>query len=148
MSASKSLGFTAGKSTDSEESAKRDRMMNALKQTFRPEFLNRVDDIIIFNSLAQKDIEAIASLMLSDVTKRIADLDIAISFDPSVPALLAKEGFDATYGARPLRRAVVRLVEDPFSTEMLEGHIKAGDTVTAKADGEKIVFEQAAAKQN
>ena len=148
LSAAKALGFTAGKATDSEESSKRDRMMNALKQTFRPEFLNRIDDIIIFNSLAQKDIEAIASLMLADVTKRISDLDIAISFDPSVPALLAKEGFDATYGARPLRRAVVRLVEDPFSTEMLEGNIKAGDTVTAKADGEKIVFEQAAAKQN
>ena len=146
LSASKSLGFTAGQSKD-EEAEKRDRMMNALKRTFRPEFLNRVDDIIIFNSLAQKDIESIASLMLSDVTKRIADLDITITFDPSVPTLLAKEGFDETYGARPLRRAVVRLVEDPFSTEMLEGHIKAGDTVTAKADGDHVVFEKATSKQ-
>jgi len=118
-------------------------MMCALKSTFRPEFLNRIDDIIVFNSLKQEDIEAIAGLMLKDVVKRIESLGIRITFDASVPVLLAKEGFDPTYGARPLRRAVVRMVEDTFSTEMLEGRIQAGDTVTAKAEDGKIVFSKA-----
>ena len=78
--------------------------------------------------------------MLDDVKKRIGDLGITVSFDPSVAALLAKEGFDPTYGARPLRRAVVRMVEDAFSTEMLEGKSQAGDSITAKANDGKIVF--------
>ena len=136
----KALGFTSTPASDADDAARRERMMNALKSTFRPEFLNRIDDIIIFNSLRQEDIEAIAGLMLDDVKKRIGDLGITISFDPSVAALLAKEGFDPTYGARPLRRAVVRMVEDAFSTEMLEGKIQAGDSITAKANDGKIVF--------
>ena len=80
--------------------------------------------------------------MLKDVIGRIEELGIHIQFDASVPALLAKEGFDPTYGARPLRRAVVRLVEDALSTELLEGNLHAGDAVTAKASGEKIIFEK------
>ena len=80
--------------------------------------------------------------MLADVQKRINALNISIEFDPSVPALLAKEGFDEAYGARPLRRAVVRLVEDSFSTEMLEGKIHTGDKVLAKAVDGKVVFEK------
>ena len=140
MNAAKALGFTSKPETASDEEARRERMMAALKSTFRPEFLNRIDDIIIFNSLKQEDIEKIASLMLSDVQKRIEALNIHITFDPSVPALLAKEGFDEAYGARPLRRAVVRLVEDTFSTEMLEGKIHTGDNVTAKAVDGKVEF--------
>ena len=142
MSATKALGFTSTPEAAADEEARRERMMSALKSTFRPEFLNRIDDIIVFNSLRQQDIEAIANLMLKDVEKRIADLGITISFDPSVTTLLAKEGFDPTYGARPLRRAVVRMVEDTFSTEMLEGKIQAGDSVTAKAEDDKIVFSK------
>ena len=142
MSAAKSLGFTATAASATDEEARHERMMSALKSTFRPEFLNRIDDIIVFNSLTQENIEAIAKLMLNDVEKRIEDLNIHITFDESVPALLAKEGFDPTYGARPLRRAVVRLVEDTFSTEMLEGNIHPGDTVTAKAEDGKLRFEK------
>ena len=142
LGAAKSLGFTASAGNGNEDSARRERMMNALKSTFRPEFLNRIDDIIVFNSLTESDIQAIASLMLKEVGSRIEGLDIHITFDPSVSALLAKEGFDEQYGARPLRRAVVRLVEDAFSTEMLEGRIHAGDRILAKADGERIAFEK------
>ena len=142
MSATKALGFTSTPEATADEEARRERMMSALKSTFRPEFLNRIDDIIVFNSLRQQDIEAIANLMLKDVEKRIADLGITISFDPSVATLLAKEGFDPTYGARPLRRAVVRMVEDTFSTEMLEGKIQAGDSILAKAEDGKIVFSK------
>ena len=117
-------------------------MMNALKATFRPEFLNRIDDIIVFHSLKTEDIEKIASLMLADVAKRIDALGISIEFDASVPTLLAKEGFDPVYGARPLRRATVRLVEDAFSTEMLEGRVSSGDRVRAVAEDGKILFRK------
>lgn len=142
LAATKSLGFTSGDVAKNDAEARKERMMTALKSTFRPEFLNRIDDIIVFNSLGQKDIEAIALLMLEEVVKRIEELGIHIRFDASVPTLLAKEGFDPTYGARPLRRAVVRLVEDAVSTEMLEGNIHAGDTVNARAEDGKIVFEK------
>lgn len=142
LNATKSLGFTSGNSTASEDEKRREKMLSALKSTFRPEFLNRIDDIIIFNSLGQEEIESIALLMLKDVIQRIEGLGIHIQFDASVPTLLAKEGFDENYGARPLRRAVVRLVEDAISTEILEGKIHAGDTVWAHAENGKLQFEK------
>ena len=142
LAATKSLGFTAETVTNDRD-AQKSRMLNALKSTFRPEFLNRIDDIIVFHSLQRADIEQIADLMLRDVSKRIEELGISITFDASVASLLAEEGFDTAYGARPLRRAVVRLVEDAFSTEMLEGKIKAGDGITARAEDGKIVFQKA-----
>ena len=140
MNAAKSLGFTA-ESVQNDAEAQKERMMQALKGTFRPEFLNRIDDIIVFNRLSTENIEAIASLMLGDVERRIAELGITVTFDPSVASLLAKEGFDPDYGARPLRRAVVRAVEDAFSSEMLEGRIKVGNSVLARESDGKIVFE-------
>ncbi len=142
MAAAKSLGFTAKVESESDTDAKHARMMQALKSTFRPEFLNRIDDIIIFNSLTEENIEKIASLMLSEVEKRIHELGVNITFLPSIPALLAKEGFDPTYGARPLRRAVVRLIEDTFSSQMLEGAIKAGDSVTADVKDGAVVYSK------
>jgi ATP-dependent Clp protease ATP-binding subunit ClpC len=141
LNAAKSLGFTA-EAVSNDREAQKSRMMNALKSTFRPEFLNRIDDIIVFNALQRADIERIATLMLEDVTRRIADLGVSVEFDASVAALLAEEGFDPTYGARPLRRAVVRLVEDAFSTEMLEGNIKVGDSITAIVRNETVAFEK------
>ncbi len=143
MATAKSLGFTAKMESEGDNEAKHARMMQALKSTFRPEFLNRIDDIIIFNSLTEENIERIASLMLSEVEKRIRNLGVSITFLPSVPTLLAKEGFDPTYGARPLRRAVVRLIEDSFSSQMLEGNIQQGDAVTADVkDGVLIYTKQ------
>ena len=134
MAESRSLGFSDAARADNDKKASDARVMGALKQTFRPEFINRIDDIIIFNKLASEDIEKIASLMLREVATRIADLGVTVEFDDSVIKLVSREGFDEAYGARPLRRAIVRLVEDSFSTEMLEGHIKSGDTVKAVAE--------------
>ncbi len=141
LRAGNTLGFTADQTAE-DDKAKRERMMSALKSTFRPEFLNRIDDIIVFNSLQKEDIERIASLMLTDVVDRIEALGIAIEMHESVPELLAAEGFDLAYGARPLRRAVVRMVEDTFSTELLEGHIKAGDRIVARAEDGHVVFSK------
>ena len=140
LSPVKQLGFSSESNTANTQQVQKDRMMTALKHTFRPEFLNRIDDIMIFNNLASDDIAKIASLMLRDVQARIEGLGIQIEFDPSVSSLLAKEGFDATYGARPLRRAIVRLVEDVFSTQMLEGKISVGDRIKAIAEDGKIQF--------
>ena len=141
MAESRSLGFSDAARADNDKKASDARVMGALKQTFRPEFINRIDDIIIFNKLASEDIEKIAALMLREVATRIADLGVTVEFDDSVIKLVSREGFDEAYGARPLRRAIVRLVEDSFSTEMLEGHIKSGDTVKAVAEEDKLVYK-------
>jgi len=141
LSFAKTLGFTA-QSASNDAEAQKTSMMNALKGSFRPEFLNRIDEIIVFNRLATEDIEQIAELMLKDLQKRTEDLGIAVQFDASVAALLAQKGYDAAYGARPLRRAVVQMVEDALSTELLEGKIQSGDRITALADGETVIFKK------
>ncbi len=139
----KRLGFASG---DAGEDRAKDAamvktaVMDALKQTFRPEFLNRVDEIIIFNKLSDEDIKRIAAIMLGEVTKRIAAMEITVTFGDDVISALAEEGFDPVYGARPLRRAIVRKVEDSFSEAMLRGEIKAGDKVTASWKDEGIVY--------
>ncbi len=135
------LGFTAGASRADEEKAK-EQMMSALKAAFRPEFLNRIDEIVLFRELGTEEIEQIASLMLEEVAKRIHSIGIEIRFDPSVVSLLAKEGFDPEYGARPLRRAVVHAVEDTLSLELLEGRIAQNDRVVATAREGQVTFEK------
>jgi len=142
ITAPKKLGFTgdADAARDEREKA-RATSMEALKATFRPEFLNRLDEIIVFNKLTGQDIEKITSLMLAEVKKRIDALGIDVTFTPEVVAHLAKEGFDPVYGARPLRRAIVRQVEDSFSEAMLQGNVKSGDHVEAVLEEGKIVYK-------
>jgi len=139
-SGSRALGFGSGDTAKNEKQETEARVMAALKQTFRPEFLNRIDDIILFSKLTSEEIADIAKIMLREVGKRIGELGISITFDDSVTALVSKEGFDELYGARPLRRAIVRMVEDSISTEMLEGKIKSGDSIKAVAKENKIEF--------
>ena len=134
------VGFAA--EARAEENTRQDKVMQALKSTFRPEFLNRIDDIIIFNRLSEENIRAIASLLLSEVEKRTTALEITVDFDPSVAVLVAKEGFDPVYGARPLRRAIVRLVEDAFSNAMLEGKFRKGDHVLISERDGALTFEK------
>ena len=139
LSAAKTLGFVLD-APESEDAERRERMMRALRSTFRPEFLNRIDEVIIFNSLSKEDIAEIARLMLDDVAKRCREIGISLSFSPAVAELLAERGFDANWGARPLRRTVMRLVEDKLSTDLLEGKFKAGDTVEVDVRDGEIVF--------
>ncbi len=136
----KSLGF-ASNSADAEKNNIEENVMQALKSTFRPEFLNRLDDIIVFNRLDDEDIKKIASIMLSEIKKRISDIGVDISFDDTVVEYVSRKGYDRVYGARPLRRAITNLIEDSFSEAMLEGKIKAGDTVTAKIADETVIYE-------
>ena len=139
----KSLGFTAA-ATD-EKARIETGVMQALKDTFRPEFLNRLDEIIVFNRLTDADIRKIASLLLAELGRRIRTIGVEAEFDPSLVAYVAEKGFDPVYGARPLRRAVTSLVEDSFSEAMLEEKIKPGDRVLAKAVEGKVIYEKQAA---
>ena len=132
----KSLGFAA---VADDRDDMRDTVMKKLKGAFRPEFLNRLDDIIIFNKLTSENIEQITRIMLSELKERIKALDINAEFDDDVIRELAREGFDPLYGARPLRRAITRKIEDGFSGALLSESIKAGDSVVAKLDENGLI---------
>ena len=139
------LGFASdGDAEVREEEKRRDAVMEALKATFKPEFLNRLDEIILFRKLEKPDIEKITKILLGEVEKRVEGLGMHITFSPEVVSHLADEGFDPVYGARPLRRAIVRRVEDPLSEEMLRGAIAKDDTVDAVLADGRIVFQKRA----
>ncbi len=132
------LGFSAVNEEKAEADRTRETVMNALRENFRPEFLNRIDEIVVFRKLNAEDIGKIAGIMLSEIAGRIEKLGVKIRFTDALVSSLAKTGFDPVYGARPLRRAIQRRIEDSFSTELLEGHIKAQDNVECGigSDGE------------
>ncbi|MBE6549498.1 MAG: ATP-dependent Clp protease ATP-binding subunit [Ruminococcaceae bacterium] len=135
---SRILGFASGSETARNDT--QERMKEALREQFRPEFLNRVDEIIIFNPLSRDDLSQIVNIMLNDVSKRAKGLGISLSFDPSVNELLLAKGEHAEYGARPLRRAVVREVEDSLSTALLDGHIHSGEEAVAFVKDGEVQF--------
>ena len=120
----------------------RERVLTDIKSVFRPEFLNRVDEIIVFHKLEQKDIEAIAGLMLSQVAKRLQERDITLEYGADVVAHLAQAGFDPQFGARPLRRVIQRTIEDSLSEKLIAGEIHLGGRIRMRMEGEKIAFEQ------
>ena len=140
---SRALGFSStGKGEMSARSYERmkESMLEELKRTFRPEFLNRVDELIVFHPLDEENILRIAGLMVGSVAQRLKERGIALSWDDKVLQYLAKEGFDPTYGARPLRRAIQRMVEDDLSEEILSGRIKLGDTVRMGLAEDHLTF--------
>ena len=136
------VGFGAASDALTREHL-RETMMAELKKTFRPEFLNRVDEIIMFNPLEETEMRAIARLMLARITDRLKARGISLTVTPEAEALLSSSGFDPLYGARPLRRAIQHQVEDSLSEEVLAGRIKLGDSVTAFAEDGKLVFRKA-----
>ncbi len=136
-----SLGFGAGMADAMDYERMREKVLSDIKSVFRPEFLNRVDEIIVFHKLEQKDIEAIASLMLGQVAKRLQERDITLTYGDDVVSHLAQAGFDPQYGARPLRRVIQRTIEDALSEKLIAGEIHLGGTVNMRMDGEQIVFE-------
>ena len=142
----KTLGFKsnlkAEESEKQENDSIREDVMEELKKMFRPEFLNRVDDIIVFSRLSEEEIKEIARVMLKSLVKRLEQSDIKAEFDDSAVSLLAKEGFDPVYGARPLRRAIQNKVEDLFAEEMLDMKISKGDSVMVSAEDGKIVISK------
>src|SRR5690348_10200746 len=127
----------------------RKEAMDALRAAFRPEFLNRIDEIVIFNPLGKQQLETIVDLLLKNVEKLLAERQITIELKPAAKELMLEEGFDPAYGARPLRRTIQRLVQDPLALRILEGAILPGDHVTVDRDGKSDVmrFERKEAKQ-
>ncbi|MBQ1838863.1 MAG: ATP-dependent Clp protease ATP-binding subunit, partial [Ruminococcus sp.] len=111
-----------------------------LKEYFRPEFLNRVDDIIVFNKLTQDEIKEIARKMLDTLSKRLESMDITITFTDAAVTAIADKGFDDAYGARPLRRAIQSEIEDTLSEYMLDGKVQAGQSVACDYQDGKFTF--------
>ena len=136
----RSMGFGSSASDEKSYEAMRENIMDEVKRIFRPEFLNRVDEIIVFHALEQEEIDRIAALMLSNVQKRLRERDIDLEVDDSALKLLSAAGYDLQYGARPLRRAIQRMVEDALSEEILDGKVKLGDRVSMSAQDGKLVF--------
>ena len=147
----KSLGFAADGASDAERTFEqiREDVLGELKNAVRPEFLNRIDDIIVFNRLTEEEIAQIADGMLRQVAERMQDMQIVMDWTDAAKKHLAKAGFDPIYGARPLRRAVTNEVEDLVAEQSLEGRIKAGDHVTLDvADDRLTLAQQAPAESN
>ncbi len=138
-----SLGFNFSEESETSMEHIKDSVMGELRRTFRSEFLNRIDDIIIFNKLEKEDIRKIAENLLNGLAKRVASLDISLSFTDQAIDQIADIGFDPTYGARPLKRAIQSKIEDKLSEEMLEGNVKANQKVTCDYKDDKFVFEVA-----
>ncbi len=124
-----SLGFLRKGDDGSGEDPNNERIEKALKATFRPEFLNRIDEIITFKPLEVEDVERIVDLQMREIQERVAESGLAIKLTDAARRWLAREGFDRSFGARPLRRALQKYIEGPLSTQMLRGEIKSGDTV-------------------
>ena len=144
------LGFHGGDKSAEEDEAKRyerirQAVMDDLKKTFRPEFLNRIDEIIVFRQLTQENIREIASRMLQVTGRRMAEQGITLDVDDEALTELARDGFDPQYGARPLRRSIQNLVEDAVAEQMLEGRLRSGGTAHVRLKDGKVVIESESA---
>jgi ATP-dependent Clp protease ATP-binding subunit ClpB len=117
-------------------------IMAELKRHFRPEFLNRVDDVIIFQSLDEEELSRIVDIQLEKLKKRLAQQQLTLDVDAAAKKLLAREGYDPQFGARPLKRAVQEHILNPLSMRLLEGEFKPGDKIKVTAKGDGLVFEK------
>ena len=144
---SSELGFLAPKKSESStnqsnsidfKEAKKS-VMDAVKRHFRPEFLNRIDEMIVFRPLTEEDLKHIVSILMSDVTKRLKERELQLEITSEAMQLLVKEGSDFTMGARPLKRAIQRLIEDPVSDLILKGDVTEGKTIKVDVKDNEIV---------
>ena len=138
------LGFSGNDHARLSDKEIKSRVMAEMKKLFRPEFLNRIDEIIVFKSLTDEQIAQIVELMVADLRERMIAQNMSINLTPAATKLIAKEGTDTTFGARPLRRAIQRLLEDPLSEQILEGKWQSGSIVDVDVDesGENLEFKQ------
>ncbi|MFW6283751.1 MAG: AAA family ATPase, partial [Minisyncoccales bacterium] len=139
------LGFSA--SEEEKEETVKDKVMDSLKEEFRPEFLNRIDDIIIFNHLTKKQIKEIVELELKKVKKRLNKKGISIELTEEVKKILAKEGFDKELGARPLKRTIQKMVLNPLAMKIVIGDVENGDNVKVKSKKGEITFKKTKKKK-
>jgi ATP-dependent Clp protease ATP-binding subunit ClpB len=117
----------------------------ALRESFKPEFLNRIDETIIFNNLGREEIAAIVDIQLKRLRKNLASRKIALDLSEKAKTLIAEKGYDPVYGARPLKRTIQRMIQDPLAVKILAGEFKEGDRVKVDAHGDELVFSRGAA---
>ncbi len=139
-----SIGFSTRKNEvkvrKQSYDAMKEKVINEVKKIFRPEFLNRLDEIIVFHELTEEQLRSIVELMIKDLQSRLAERKLDIKLTKEAKSWLAKEGYDPSFGARPLRRAIERYLENPLSTKLLRGELKEGDTVKVHLDGDGLSF--------
>ncbi|HEY92510.1 MAG TPA: AAA domain-containing protein [Dehalococcoidia bacterium] len=138
-----SIGFATQKDEANTKQAyemMKDKVMGEVKKTFRPEFINRIDEIIVFHELTEEQLKSIVDLLVKDLQKRLADRKLGVELTEEAKSWLAKEGYDPLYGARPLRRAIERYVENPLSTRLLQGEFNAGDTIIVDLSDNALTF--------
>lgn len=136
------LGFSSSGATGLNDDEIKTRVMSEVKRLFRPEFLNRIDEIIVFKSLTEDEIVEIVNLMVADLRDRLIEQNMTINMSDAANRLIAKEGTDLSFGARPLRRAIQRLLEDPISEQILEGKWTSGSVIDVDVEDKKLVFNQ------
>ena len=137
------VGFTTASRIQNAEENNKAVIEKALKRTFSPEFLNRVDDVVIFNHLTEENIFSIIDILMKGVTKRLDNLGLTLELSEEAKKFISEKGFDAQFGARPLHRAIQKYLEDPLAEEILNMNVKNGDVLMASLDKEnsKIIFE-------
>jgi ATP-dependent Clp protease ATP-binding subunit ClpC len=136
------VGFATSARIQNQDEANKAVIEKALKRTFSPEFLNRIDDVVIFNSLTREDIFKIIDILMKGVMKRLNNLGFTLELTEDAKSFIAEKGYDQQFGARPLHRAIQKYLEDPLAEEILNMNIKAGDILEADLDKEqgKLVF--------
>ena len=120
----------------------RDRVMSAMRDSFRPEFLNRIDDIIIFHSLKREQLREIVKIQVRNLERRLEDKKMSLKLSDAALDWLAEVGYDPVYGARPLKRAIQREMETPIAKQILRGELKDGDTIFVDTENERLVFKR------
>ncbi len=152
LNAQATIGFRsrgqAKKKAEGEYQKMKDDLIKRLKDEFRPELINRLDKIVVFRALDKTDLKKIIDMNLESLRERMAGQNYTLKFSPKIKELILKKGFDPAFGARPLRRAISDLIEDPLSEEMLAGKIKKGDTVNISLSKDKIIFKTKPTKKN
>ncbi len=137
------IGFSVNQKVKNGQEDVRKRLLDALRQTFKPEFLNRVDDIIVFNTLSKEHLSVIIDLQLARVAKMLTDRGLKLEVTPAAKEIIMNDGYDPAWGARPMRRSIQRLIQDPLALRLLAGDFLAGETIVADKDGDgsKLKFE-------
>ncbi|WP_416197309.1 MAG: ATP-dependent Clp protease ATP-binding subunit ClpC [Sporanaerobacter sp.] len=137
------LGFSSGKEEEKEEYEKiKENVTEELKRTFRPEFLNRVDEIIVFHPLSEENISEIVDIMIKDLEKRLKKMDISINVSEDTKKYISKKGFDPVYGARPLERTITKMIEDQLAEEILKGNVSRDDNIFIDFKDDKLLFNK------
>ena len=142
LTINKTMGFGSGSNRSLDYETMRERILTEVKNVFKPEFINRVDEIIVFHKLSDEDIGKIASLMMDQITARVREQGVDLEYDETAIRYLSEKGSDEQYGARPLRRLIQRTVEDALSERLLSGEIHLGDRVRVRAEDGALKYER------